>query len=561
MGDAFWLGTLPITNPLQRQLMRDIPVAHRGSPWVRPADEFWALHCLGSSGEGKSTLLGNLALQASERGEGVLIIDPKGDLARDVIRRSRLPADKIILCAPGRLQGRYWGLNILEYDARHPRKPRLQRLAVDNMQQMFAHLGKSDPYMTNVLRYIAAGAELAVERGGATLLDVLRILFDERYRWAVLGASQNDAAKLSLYDYEAQTEYKRNNDLGSTKSRLLTFIESPIVRLWIGTPVSTFRPLEWLSEGYLVVCDLQDMLTPTETALLGNLIVSHVITQYQLRESGLVPFDRSRRIRVIIDEFHTLATAPVAGMITNGRSYNIFPVLAHQNMSQLAGEPTIQNAVKQANTRCFFNLSSQDTRVLEQEFNRPEAEQIMALKRHEARIHHRNRDGTKRETIQSRDWLYPADEARLIAARSRQEHDRFTTPYPALPRIDWVATIVETARQRKETEALKDRRSAANLRASTLSAEAKVQAAQTSTTTNGAPHGHQTRDTSRPDQDRQNPRQTVGLPADPAGAGRAVPPGSVRGADQRAGRPRPVLPPTQPTPPPAKPRKRPESGQ
>ena len=42
---------------------------------------------MGGTGRGKSTLLGNLAVQLLRRGTGFTLLDPEGDLAKAVLRQ------------------------------------------------------------------------------------------------------------------------------------------------------------------------------------------------------------------------------------------------------------------------------------------------------------------------------------------------------------------------------------------------------------------------------------------------------------------------------------------
>ena len=50
-------------------------------------DSLQHLHVLGPTGVGKSTLLLNLIVQDIAAGRGVIVIDPKGDLVEEVLRR------------------------------------------------------------------------------------------------------------------------------------------------------------------------------------------------------------------------------------------------------------------------------------------------------------------------------------------------------------------------------------------------------------------------------------------------------------------------------------------
>lgn len=57
------------------------------------SDSLRHVHILGPNGVGKSTLMANLALQDIHAGHGVVVIDPKGDLVRDLL--ARLPAERL----------------------------------------------------------------------------------------------------------------------------------------------------------------------------------------------------------------------------------------------------------------------------------------------------------------------------------------------------------------------------------------------------------------------------------------------------------------------------------
>lgn len=54
---------------------------------IKPADLLRHLHLLGPTGVGKSTVMGNLALQVIKAGHGAVVIDPKGDLVTDLLGR------------------------------------------------------------------------------------------------------------------------------------------------------------------------------------------------------------------------------------------------------------------------------------------------------------------------------------------------------------------------------------------------------------------------------------------------------------------------------------------
>lgn len=64
-----------------------------------PAEDIRSLHIIGQPGYGKSTLLGNLAEQFAAAGEGVVLVDIKGDLAQEIASRTAFP-DRLIYIDP-----------------------------------------------------------------------------------------------------------------------------------------------------------------------------------------------------------------------------------------------------------------------------------------------------------------------------------------------------------------------------------------------------------------------------------------------------------------------------
>src|SRR3982750_887362 len=52
---------------------------------IRDADRLGHIYVIGKTGVGKSTLLENMAISDIERGNGLCVIDPHGDIANDLL--------------------------------------------------------------------------------------------------------------------------------------------------------------------------------------------------------------------------------------------------------------------------------------------------------------------------------------------------------------------------------------------------------------------------------------------------------------------------------------------
>jgi hypothetical protein len=166
------------------------PTVFRYSLQVEPED-IRSLHVMGQPGYGKSTLLGHLAEQFVAAGEGVLLLDFKGELARNVASRTRHP-DRLIYVDPfeAARHGHYWALNPMGFDRS---EVGAFEFYADALPELFANIGLYDPaQMARIERYLTGGVKLALSQPGTTLLDVYLVLHDEPHRERLLQSRHLD---------------------------------------------------------------------------------------------------------------------------------------------------------------------------------------------------------------------------------------------------------------------------------------------------------------------------------------------------------------------------------
>jgi hypothetical protein len=173
----------------------------RAAVKISQTDRRHHLHAVGPTGAGKSTLLLNLALQDIEAGIGVGVIDPKGDLIRDLLERIPTQhANRVILLDPSTRE-RPVGLNVLECD-----DPSQRELVTDGVVTIFRKNFERfwGPRTDDVLR---AALLTLLRHPGATLTEVPLLLLNQRVR-ARLTKNLGDPVGLKPFwqEYEAQTE-------------------------------------------------------------------------------------------------------------------------------------------------------------------------------------------------------------------------------------------------------------------------------------------------------------------------------------------------------------------
>lgn len=422
--------------------MSSVTLGRYASTWVpceRDPDRDLraAAYVLGIAGTGKSTLLANLAEQCAAAGEGVLVVDIKGELAEDIVSRTKLPPERVVYVAPGECDfpdgRRYWTLNPLEFDRS---RPALESMAVGNLLSLFERMGMAKlDRMVQVRQLLQMTTRLALMLPEPTLPDLMRLLYEPTLRARLVQDPRLSDAVRRFWDrFEEMTPRERRDKADSTFPRLNEFLSDVVVDHLVSSPRSTVRLAEWLDAGKLVVMNLGKNVALEVNTLLGNFVVASLVNAAYAHPT--VNQGGGRIWRVLIDEFQELAGPQFSELIAQARKYQVFPILAHQNLAQLSDELT--NAVLSCPIRFFLSTSAEDRTVIRRLFGEETADGLDRLPRFQARVH--LRDGAegrfRQETLRLADWWAERDDRQLTAAIAAADDDRFTVRDRACSRMD-----------------------------------------------------------------------------------------------------------------------------
>jgi hypothetical protein len=367
-----------------------------------PEEQLWSIRWVGSPGGGKTQAMGLTLDQLIGRRWGGMILDPKGELVTIHCRRTRHP-ERVVLVAPG-LTARRWAHNFLALDRAHPRADKIAPIVASSAVAMFEHIGRAFlDTNTNIRTYLMAAVDLALRQPAPTLIDAALILIHWGFRQRVLlrpGVTDEDRAFWAKY--EEYTDYMQQTQAASTINRFWELLRYPAVRDFIAPHRSTLDPVRLMNAGYVVAVDLRTGLAAREGELLGNILMAIVVNAYGLRRSGLLDGDTGRPWFIAADEFHRLAPAPFAELITQGRAFRVFPLVAHQDDSQLAeADPTIAAALAHTPADLSLYRSREDLARLDRSAaDRDFVARVRRLRRFQAVLHLRTTErGTETLTI------------------------------------------------------------------------------------------------------------------------------------------------------------------
>ena len=340
---------------------------------IKEVDRRRHMYIIGKSGTGKSVLLNNLAIQDIEKGHGVCVMDPNGDLIEDVL--NRIPperAEDVIIFSPSDIK-RPIGLNLLEYD---PRYPEQKTFVINEMIGIFDKLydlkatggPMFEQYMRNALLLIMDSPET-----GSTLMEVSKVLADEDFRRMKLRLCKNQTV-VDFWSKEAEKaggEAALANMVPYITSKLTPFISNDMMMPIIGQQNSAFNFRDIMDNQKILMVDLpKGAIGETNAYLLGMIIVGKILMAALSRTD--IPQEQRKDFYLYIDEFQNFTTNSICQILSEARKYALCLNIAHQYIGQLSkGQDTqIKDAVfGNVGTMISFRVGSEDAGVLVKEFS------------------------------------------------------------------------------------------------------------------------------------------------------------------------------------------------
>jgi energy-coupling factor transporter ATP-binding protein EcfA2 len=429
-----------IPPPLVRQAGPAIGLSeHAGYAVPVPLiPELLRLHGLvcGKSGEGKSTLLQHLAQTAMEQGEGLLLADPHGDLADEVLRL--VPAhraDDVVLIDLSDTEHAL-GLNPIDVLLGREREK-----AISDILNTFSYLFATGwgHRMANAFRaglrtlYEANRALVArdPQNGPAqqyTLLDILPLFTSESFCHALLQDVQDAWLRRWWRKYYEPLNLYMQRDIINPVLNKTTEFEGPIPSHIIGQGRSTIDFKQLIQDQRIIIVKLaQGTVGHDIAALVGTTLLG--LLQTTLEEQGQRAPQQRTRMLIMIDEFQALTGLDFQAL-AQLRKYGATFVLATQSLEYLDEVDRKILPVVFANVQNLtcFQVSAEDAKRLSKEVG-IEEEALTNLPTHVCygrwtSHEERQQPFSFRLTVPA---LGPSEQAEAIRLRSTQ---RYTLPIP-----------------------------------------------------------------------------------------------------------------------------------
>ncbi|MFC1721368.1 type IV secretory system conjugative DNA transfer family protein, partial [Patescibacteria group bacterium] len=327
------------------------------------------LYIIGKTGGGKSVYEANLARYHIEKGRGVCVVDPHGDLVEDLL--ATMPkerAEDVIIFDPSDIE-RPMGLNMLDYN---PDYPEQKDLVVGNMIRVFEKLFPPEmigPMFEHNMRNVMLTL-LDDPKNPGTLVDIPRMFTDEDFQKQKLRNVKDPLVKDFWEKEMAKTsDFHKSEMLGYLISKVGRFVENTTMRNIIGQPRSAFDFRKVMDEEKILLVNLsKGKVGEINSDLLGMIIVTKI--QMGAMSRADVPEEQRKPFYLLLDEFQNFVTESIAVILSEARKYKLSMTMAHQYVAQLAQEnEAVRDAVfGNVGSMVVMRVGAPDAEFLESEF-------------------------------------------------------------------------------------------------------------------------------------------------------------------------------------------------
>jgi hypothetical protein len=302
-----------------------------GKPRAVFKDERLHMAVVGFPGTGKSRFLLSLALQNVWDGEGCLVMDPHGDLAK--IFLSQIPRerwDDVIYIDPTTAMnyGKVVKVNFLEYKDVKDRDV-VARSFMESLEKIYTRFWgpRLDMILMNAIY-------LLLDAGNTVLSNLYRVIADEDFRETLLTRVEDSKVE-SFW----RSEYKRmpRDASSSALTKIYRIVQERIVAPMFECEKSNIDFRSVMDERKIVVVNLSEGAITSDVAnFLGSLLLARLYLAGMSREN--TPEEKRVPYYIYVDEAPRFVSESVKDILQSLRKYRVYMTLASQYLGQYTKE-------------------------------------------------------------------------------------------------------------------------------------------------------------------------------------------------------------------------------
>ncbi len=331
------------------------------------------VYLLGRTGSGKSTIIYHMAKEDIQKGRGVAVIDPHGDLAESLLLT--VPKERINdVIYFNSFDLKYpIGINLLELrEGLEDEDLELEKeLVCESVISVFRRIfSKEENVNAHRIEYILRNTiytSFAVPN--RTLFTLYNLINDAQFRNKVVSTLDDENLK-SFWknEFGKAGSFQVVKMVSGVTAKVGRFLFSPTAKRIIEQEKSTIDFDEILSQKKILICNLSEGKIGEDTAQVLGLTVIAKIHQAALRRARMESAERTP-FYLFVDEFQNFATTSFTRILSGGRKFGLRMTLAEQSSSQQQDRQVVNVILANTGTViCFATASPQDEQMMESQF-------------------------------------------------------------------------------------------------------------------------------------------------------------------------------------------------
>lgn len=341
---------------------------------ISASDSLFHTVLLGGTGSGKSTAMLRLALSDIEGGNSTLVIDPKGDLVRDILERyPKAREDDLVIIDP--TNERPIGINPFDLLKFGISAELLTQHLMAIFQDLFAdNWGiRSSDVLNHAILTLAKSKN-------PTLLMLPQLLTNKQFRQTLLKSIHDPFGVESFWNYyDSLSQGEQTQLISPVLNKLRQIFIHPSLKYLFGQTNNKFNLADLYFKRRVILVSLNKGVLGAESArFLGSIIVS--LTWSLALHRASIPPEKRHRVSLFIDELQDYLRLPtsLSDSLIQARGLGVSLTLAHQYRHQLTQEIKMAVDANCKNKICF-GLDMNDAQDMARQAPELVAEDFYAL--------------------------------------------------------------------------------------------------------------------------------------------------------------------------------------
>jgi hypothetical protein len=330
-------------------------------------------YIVGKTGMGKTTIIKQMAYQDILSGKGVAVIDPHGDMIKEllnVIPESR--KKDVIYLDP---TDKSWpvGLNILNPGGTFVDEEEKADWITGSVISVFMKITPKANWGQRMEHILRNATMTALTTESPTLMTIQKLLTNKAYRQSVTTTLKDPVLKQFWTDeFKMFGNMQKADMISPLTNKLGEFITSTLSRHILLQAESTIKFSDIMDQGKVLLANLsKGNLGEERSGFFGTLIIS--LIQMAAYQRAQIPESERKNFFLYIDEFQNFANAHFADIFSEARKFHVFIIPSHQNIAQIEDVKTAKVVLGNSGTIISLKNGPDDEAVI-LPFMEPEVE-------------------------------------------------------------------------------------------------------------------------------------------------------------------------------------------